>query len=282
MRAGLGWIMMRHWLTFLLLAAMWPGQPAWSAPACPQHFAGGRAPTLLNRRLATGSRALCFQAFAVLHSAATRTPLYSAEHLTAAGLSNARGLPREGEFHPEDALPESERAELRDYARSGFDRGHMSPSGDMPTPEAQQESFSLANMVPQAPKLNRGLWEGIESAVRKLAERQGELYVVTGPIFQGTQLQQVGDVIVPTHVFKAVLDPHRGLAAAYVAKNVDDAPWAPISMSQLADLTGLDVFPALPGPTKSSMLRLPTPTPHGYQSRRTARNNPWNAQGSVP
>ena len=265
--------MMRHRLTLLLLlAALCSPQPARSTPsACPQDFAGGQPPALLNQRLAAGARALCFRAFAVLHSAATRTPLYSAEHLTAAGLSDARSLPREGEFHPEDALPPGERAELRDYARSGFDRGHMSPSGDMPTPEAQQESFSLANMVPQAPKLNRGLWEGIESAVRKLAERQGELYVVTGPIFQGAELQQVGDVIVPTHVFKAVLDPRRGLAAAYVAKNVDDAPWAPISMAQLADLTGLDVFPALPASAKSAMLRLPKPTPHGYQSRRTAR-----------
>ena len=267
--------MTRHRPTLLLLLALpalWLSRPAWSAPsACPQHFAGGQAPALLNPRLAPGSRALCFDAFAVLHSAATRTPLYSAEHLTAAGLSDARGVPREGEFHPEDALPEGERAELRDYARSGFDRGHMSPSGDMPTFEAQQESFSLANMIPQAPKLNRGLWADIEGAVRKLAERQGELYVVTGPIFQGTQLQRVGDVIVPTHTFKAVLDPRRGLAAAYVAKNVDDAPWAAISVSQLADLTGLDVFPALPTTAKSAMLRLPTPTQRGYKSRRTAR-----------
>ena len=47
----------------------------------------------------------------------------------------------------------------------------MSPNGDMGTPEAQQQSFSLANMIPQAPKLNRVLWEGIESAVRNWAIR---------------------------------------------------------------------------------------------------------------
>ena len=70
--------------------------------------------------------------------------------------------------------------------------GTCRPSGDMPDEDSQQESFSLANMVPQAPKLNRGVWEGIERAVRRMAGRQGELYVVTGPIFQGSELQTAG------------------------------------------------------------------------------------------
>ena len=264
-----------RWRPVLLVLAAWAGavvldvgRAAAAGGDCAGHFAGGLAPGLLNARLAEGSRALCFRAFAVLHSAKTRTPLYSAEHLTREGLALARGLPRDSEFHPEPALPEGERAELRDYARSGFDRGHLSPSGDMPDDDAQQESFSLANMVPQAPKLNRGIWEGIERAVRRLAERQGELYVVTGPIFQGRELQTVGSVLVPSHVFKAVFDPRRGLAAAYVAKNVDSAPWAVVNMRQLADLTGLTVFPALPDKAAGVALALPAPTPTGYAARR--------------
>lgn len=262
-----------RWRPILLALAAWAGAVVLgagqaAAAECAGHFAGGRAPALLNARLAEGSRALCFRAFAVLHSAKTRTPLYSAEHLTREGLASARGLPRDSQFHPEPALPERERAELQDYARSGFDRGHMSPSGDMPDEDAQQESFSLANMVPQAPKLNRGTWQGIERVIRRLAERQGELYVVTGPIFQGRELRTVGNVLVPSHVFKAVFDPRQGLAAAYVAKNVDSAPWAVVTMQQLADLTGLTVFPALPAGTADTMLALPAPTPTGYAARR--------------
>jgi endonuclease G len=257
-------------ITVWVAALLFQGCAAHAAPTpCPEHFAGGQAPDLINPRLAAGTRVLCFTEFAVLHSALTRTPLYSAEHLTAEQIEAARNTPRESEFHAEPRLPPDERAELADYARSGFDRGHMAPSGDMPDPGSQQESFTLANMVPQAPRLNRGLWEGIESAVRTLAERRGELYVVTGPIFKGGQLATVGHVVVPTYVFKAVLDPRRRAAAAYVTENVDDATWTPVSMAQLADLTGIDVFPSLPPRARNAMMRLPTPTPHGYAGERS-------------
>ena len=237
--------------------------------ACPEHFAGGQAPDLVNPKLAPGTHALCFQAFALLHSALTRTPLYSAEHLTTAGIEAARATPRSGDFHADPALPPGERAELSDYARSGFDRGHMAPAGDMPDAEAQQESFTLANMVPQAPKLNRGVWEGIESAVRTMAQRRGELYVVTGPIFKGGELATVGHVVVPTYTFKAVLDPRSRGAAAYVAENTDEAAWTAVSIAQLTRLTGINVFPALPPGAGNATLRLPEPTPHGYAGGRS-------------
>ncbi len=98
---------------------------------CPSLFAGGQPPVLLDPRLAQRTHGLCYNAFAVLDSGVTRGPLWSAEHPTAAGLDAARGQPRVNQFHPEDALPPDDRAELEDYVRSGYDRGHMTPSGDM-------------------------------------------------------------------------------------------------------------------------------------------------------
>ena len=57
---------------------------------CPALFADGRAPVLTNPKLAARTVPLCFEAFAVLHSGVTRTPLYSAEHLTRASVADAR------------------------------------------------------------------------------------------------------------------------------------------------------------------------------------------------
>lgn len=251
-----------------LLAPVAP--PVRAAPSsCPWHFAFGQAPDRLKAKLADRAVDLCFDGYAVEHSGLTRTPLWSAEHLTAAAVEAARALPRQGRFHAEPRLPDGQSAQLSDYIRSGYDRGHMSPNGDMPTAEAQQQSFSLANMVPQAPQLNRGLWEGIESAVRTWAIRSGEVYVVTGPVYQGDRLQALqGRVLVPTSVYKAVYDPAGNRAGVYLSHNTDDSDYETISVTELQALTGIDVFPGIPARVKMEAARLPTPIMRSTHHRR--------------
>src|SRR3954453_1234885 len=265
-------------LQTLLLAVMLltTGAAQASSTACPQHFLNGQAPVLTNPKLSAQTHELCYSGYAVLHSGITRTPLWSAEHLTRERIEGARGTARVNTFHPDPNLPESERAGLSDYARSGFDRGHMAPSADMPDPQSQDESFSLANMIPQNPNNNRYLWEAIERAVRDLALRDGEAYVVTGPIFAGANLQALkGRVLVPTQIFKAVYDPKRNGAAAYVVSNAEGSDYRVLSISELEQLAGVDPFPALPLPAKATAIELPQP-----RQRRPRRSE--GASARVP
>lgn len=236
---------------------------AWAQPEnCPEHFVGGTPPALLKPQLAQRAQTLCYEQFAVLHSGVVRTPLWSAEHLTRDEIDAAGQLRRRNSFHHESRLPPEDRAELADYAGSGYDRGHMSPNGDMATPTAQHESFSLANMIPQHPCNNEVLWEGIESAVRDLASAEGEIYIVTGPIYEGTDIPFLnGRVGVPSRIYKAVYDPIRRAAAAYVTPNADGMDWQAISIDQLAQIIGIDPFPALPAEIKAVAMPLPTPQP---------------------
>ncbi|GAA3721723.1 hypothetical protein GCM10022268_32410 [Sphingomonas cynarae] len=107
-------------------------QSAFATTSCPTHSAGGVEPTLSNQKLARATTELCNRRFAVLHSAVTRTPLYVAEHLTRASIAAARSYDlRDNRFHADPRLRSSDQGELADYVRSGFDRGHMAPSGDM-------------------------------------------------------------------------------------------------------------------------------------------------------
>jgi endonuclease G len=107
--------------------------------------------------------------------------------------------------------------------------------------------LSLANMVPQTAELNRGVWAGIEMAVRNLAAREGELYVVTGPAFQGQQLQSIGPhaVLVPSATWKAVYDPQQRGTAVYACGNTARPRCEIVSVAALARAVGVDPFPAL-------------------------------------
>ncbi len=243
----------------LLLAA--PAYAQTPPTACPQIFQGGQPPALVNLKLATRTTLLCNEAYATLASGVTRGALWSAEHPTAGSLAAARDTERVNDFHPEDRLPWADQAQIDDYRRSGFDRGHMTPSGDMPDAAAQDQSFSLANVVPQTPELNRGIWEGVESAVRHLAGRQGELFLVTGPAFGGEQLKSIGPdgVLVPSSTWKAVYDPRAGGAGAYICTNTDTPTCQTVSIAVLIQTVGIDPFPALPVRVKAVAMVLPEP-----------------------
>ncbi|CAN5512010.1 hypothetical protein BH10PSE16_BH10PSE16_34790 [soil metagenome] len=235
------------------------GTSVLAGTACPQYFAAGEPPVITNPKLKPRTQQLCFRAFAVLHSGLTRTPLYSAEYLTRKNMKNAGKLSRKESFHAEDALPESDRAELEDYERSGYDRGHMAPNADFATRKAQAESFSLANMVPQVHENNAGIWAGIEGAARQLATTEGELYVISGPAFIGGNLRKVGHVLVPTHVWKVLYSPAQQRAGAYLVTNNDTREYAVVSVSKLEKMIGISLLPGLPQSVRDAGMAMPKP-----------------------
>jgi len=260
-------------LPFALLVYVNPMAAMAQDASCAPSFVGGQAPALTNSRLKPRTTMLCNDAYAVLASGVTHGALWSAEHLTRVSLEQARQMRRQGEFHAKDRLPPDDQAQLADYRRSGFDRGHMTPSGDAPDEEAQQQTFSLTNIVPQTAELNRGVWEGVETAVRDLASRDGDLYVVTGPAFYGEQLKSInpGGVLVPTSTWKAIYDPRTGGAGVYVCKNSETPTCDAVSVAVLIQAVGVDAFPALPENVKQVTTALPPPEDSPYASKGHTR-----------
>ena len=243
---------------------------ALAGTACPQHFAAGQPPVVTNPKLQPRTQDLCFRAFAVLHSGLTRTPLYAAEHLTRQNVKNAGKLSRKDSFRAEDALPQSDRAELEDYERSGYDRGHMAPNANFATRKAQAESFSLANMVPQVHESNAGVWAGIESATRQLASAEGDIYVISGPAFIGGNLKKIGNVLVPTHVWKVIYSPAQQKASAYLITNDATRDYAVLTVAKLEKMVSLSLLPGLPQQVRDAGMALPKPEPR--QDRRKKAN----------
>ena len=224
--------------------------------ACAAQYVDGTPPQLTNAKLASKTRTLCFSEYAVLHSGVTRTPLWASEHLSYNEL--LMDIDRKDNFHAESSLPEDERAELADYAGSGYDRGHLAPAADMPSVEAMSESFSLANMTPQNPTNNRGLWSSIESKTRDMAMQRGELFVVSGAIFAGASLQR-SPGLVPTSYFKAVYDANTGESGAYWVANDANRNYKMLSIAELTPMAGVDPFPSISDSSKNSRMPLPQP-----------------------
>src|SRR5690242_6663317 len=100
--------MLRRLVVVALLALL--SAPALAAPsACASQLLEGEAPTLINEKLAARTRELCFSGFAELHSGITRTPLWSAEHLTRTRIEAAKTVRRHNAFHAEPRLPRADR-----------------------------------------------------------------------------------------------------------------------------------------------------------------------------
>lgn len=231
---------------------------------CSQNFMQGKSPSIELAAIANRTTQLCSSGHASLFSAVTRTPLFSASYLSSERLANASQLERIDSFKPDLRLPINIRANLSDYARSGYDRGHLAPNSDMANREEQSDSFLLSNMVPQNADNNRNIWAQIEHATRTMAKEKGGAYVVTGGAYLGNTVKIGSGIYVPTHMWKAVYFPKTNEASAWMTANQDGENYEVISIAVLANRIGIDPFPALDGAIKTNAVTFITPARFRY------------------
>jgi DNA/RNA endonuclease G (NUC1) len=192
--------------------------------------------------------------FVLEHSTDLKIALWVSEVVTKAQLSgpyDRKDLKPKEPFRPDDLLTVGERAELKDYEgwKNIYDRGHMSPVGDITTNlEYLSQTYVLSNMIPENSSLNRGLWSQFESRCRDWAKRFGRVYIITGGFFYDekeddpatanghVRFSRIGpdDVAVPTHIFKIVVAEVDGQwqALAFVFKN---KAYPGVSVNDLGD-----------------------------------------------
>lgn len=240
-------------ITLATLISIIPGiasaAVAGSFEQCLDQFPENKPPKIAETSTQNSLRALCYDAFAILHAGSTKTPVYAVEKLNRARIIDADEQ-RSTQFFADARLPSKDRAQLEDYKGSGYDRGHMAPAADMPTPSAMDQSFSLANIVPQNSVHNRGPWSKIERITRNYAMRAtGDVYVFTGPLYLKTDWQDEfeigsGSVKVPSHIFKLVLDANTKKSWVHVSENrsgVEQGP--PMTYKEFVQLSGLHLLP---------------------------------------
>lgn len=175
---------------------------------------------------------------------------------------------RQDDFRPDPSLPAGWYQVLsEDYSGSGYDRGHMCPSGDRTNSIPNNSAtFLMTNMVPQLAANNQGPWEEFESYCRSLAQQGNEIYIVSGPSGNVGTIAQ-GRVVVPAVTWKVVLvlpngsdDLSRvnkgtrafGIIIPNQAPLDINAPWRNfrVNVNSVEYLTGYDFFSAVPKNTQ--------------------------------
>ena len=203
---------------------------------CKDLFPGQKIPSTQQ-----AGRDLCFDSFAIYYSPLDKKPIYTVEKLSREQLL-APHPKRSNQFYEEARLPLAERALLSDYRGSGYDRGHNAPAGDMSNERSMAQSFSLANMMPQARQNNQGIWaKNVEEPTRLYVKRAtGDIYVYTGSTGNSGTIGS-GRVTIPSHLYKLVYDPSKNLAWAYWIENTNETAMSPpISYQELVQKTGID------------------------------------------
>ncbi len=158
---------------------------------------------------------------------------------------------RDGESFKPDPAVSSGSALPSDYAKSGYDRGHLAPAGDFNYDKnLLTETFFMSNMSPQKPELNRGKWNELEQQVRYWLRFDKELYIVSGPIF-AEKMKKIGKknkISVPVAYFKVILDIRNKKAIAFIMPNEvfhDNIQNYIVSIDKIEAKTGIDFFPQL-------------------------------------
>ncbi|MDX6386121.1 MAG: endonuclease mitochondrial [Blastocatellia bacterium] len=180
-------------------------------------------------------------------------------HLDASWLGST---PRQDDFRADTTLPAGwYQVQATDFSGSGFDRGHMCPSGDRTiTVAANSATFLMTNMIPQLPANNQGPWASLESYCRTLVSQGNELYIISGG--QGLQYFIAnGHVAVPANTWKVIIvlpngtndvsrvtSTTRTIAIVMPNSGSINTDWRTyrVSVDQVEAITGYDMFSNVP------------------------------------
>jgi endonuclease G len=206
------------------------------------------------------------QGYSLAHNNVDLIADWVAYRLTREETEGTEKRPGDSAFKSDPLLPRGRRAERKDYQgwKDVYDRGHQCPANDAKGrgKGVMNDSFFLSNMTPQTSRLNQFKWRLLEDRIHKLAEKLGEVWVITGPAFVDDNDDGVieyfvigtNQVAVPTHYFKIVVarsqtDADKLQCMAFLIPNeaIDEHEFEEflVSVDEIEKLTGFDFLPKL-------------------------------------
>jgi len=102
--------------------------------------------------------------------------------------------------------------------KSKYDIGHLTNAEDETySGTTEQECFNMANMCPQLPGFNRGIWKKLEGNARTWAEKYDSTIIISGPIISSCKKE--GKLIVPLKFYKVIYFINLNSYVAFIFDN---------------------------------------------------------------
>lgn len=230
-----------------------PSQPRTTTFKVP---ANAEIPKLQTKR---PEQVICHEGYTVSYNSDYKIANWVAYELTPEE-AKSKKTERSNKFVP-DPLVKGATATNEDYTRTGYDRGHLAPAGDMKwSAKAMRESFYLSNICPQKPGLNRGIWKELEELSRMWANDYGILLIATGPVITD-DMKRMGTnrIGVPGAFYKVIcyVSGDKYKAIGFIMENRDYKSTTLRSMAIPVDsvekVTGIDFFPSVPDEQEKEM-----------------------------
>ena len=191
--------------------------------------------------------------FALSNNKHTKFADWVAYRVTRETIGTSDSLNRD--WKSDDLLEDEETLEPDDYKGAhrqlDTDRGHQAPLASFAGTNFWRSTNFLSNITPQKSHLNQGPWVDLESAIRDAAYALGEVYVVTGPLYDPNenQMELPGadePHSIPTGYFKVVANRSGRLTAFIFDQDTPqkmDYCKGINTLQEVEKASGFDLFP---------------------------------------
>lgn len=170
-------------------------------------------------------------AYSLCYNEHSEQPEFTVFEMTKSEAKNLGTAPRNDNFRKDKSVS-TKSAELSDYRKSGYSRGHLVASNDMSYSEKTlSETFFMSNISPQLQRMNSGAWLAIERFTQSFLLNDGSeynsVYIYNIPLvnkdFPAIEFIGKNDVAVPIGFFKVMYIPEADeFMCWYVAQKSKD------------------------------------------------------------
>ena len=164
------------------------------------------------------------QVFTICYDYEMKGPKYVAYTLERdkVNVGNVKKRPR---FYTESTIPAKYRSKTNDYTKTGYDRGHLANDASFDHDEkVVVKTYTMANIIPQAPEVNRKTWTKAEQRERDMAGKYKTINVLNGIVYSNNP-NRIGknQIAVPTAFWKAIYSNQNNFEECYLYENDLDA-----------------------------------------------------------